>query len=178
MLSVFFKKLLMAKHIKFMEGDITVFDIDYEMHPLLEHQHLYKALQTKYGEQGTQIIYETGKSVATEIAATLHEKFKLKGLEHVNLWQNIIELNGMAKISSINPREKGEVTIKATSSKAKQLNGNKGAAKPEKADPFLAGFLAGIFSHIYDRELDCRETECMAQGAQTCVFEVRPKQKA
>lgn len=41
-------------------------------------------------------------------------------------------------------------------------------ARPQ--DHFMAGFLAGVFSHLAGRPLDCLQTECQAAGAPASRF--------
>jgi len=42
-------------------------------------------------------------------------------------------------------------------------------------DTFLKGVLAGLFSKIYDADIDCIEVECVALGAKSCKFILKPK---
>jgi predicted hydrocarbon binding protein len=39
----------------------------------------------------------------------------------------------------------------------------------------LAGYIAGYCSEVFDMNLLCRETKCMAQGDPFCRFEVKPR---
>lgn len=165
----------MAKHLRFVEGDVAVFEINHVMHPASAHLHLAEQLEKKFGATSQEAVYEAGKNTAGEVAKELFEKFKVKGLESVNLWQNLIELNGMAKVVSINPKEKGFVSVSVSSSIAKHRVAKSGKSKGTKVDYFLAGFLAGIFSQIYDKELECKEVACIAEGAANCSFEIKPK---
>ena len=42
-------------------------------------------------------------------------------------------------------------------------------------DTFLKGVLAGLFSEIYGGDVDCVESECLALGAKSCKFILKPK---
>ena len=42
-------------------------------------------------------------------------------------------------------------------------------------DTFLKGVLAGLFSEIYKEDIDCVEVECVALGAKSCKFILKPK---
>ena len=42
-------------------------------------------------------------------------------------------------------------------------------------DTFLKGVLAGLFSEIYKDDIDCVEVECVALGAKSCKFILKPK---
>jgi predicted hydrocarbon binding protein len=42
-------------------------------------------------------------------------------------------------------------------------------------DTFLKGVLAGLFSKIYKVDIDCVESECVALGAKSCKFILKPK---
>ncbi len=39
----------------------------------------------------------------------------------------------------------------------------------------LQGALVGIFEGITDSKWDCKETECIAQGKEVCIFELKKK---
>ena len=175
MLSSFFKKLLMTKQLHFIEGDVAVFGINHILQPASGHLHLHQLLLEKMGERGAEVVYESGKNAALELARQLYLKFKLKGLESVGLWQNLIELNGMAKIRTVSPKEGGKVLVEATSIVAKTVLQKQGKSKGRKVDVFLAGFLAGVFSQIYNRELECSEVKCLVEGEPFCLFAVQPK---
>jgi len=42
-------------------------------------------------------------------------------------------------------------------------------------DTFLKGVLAGLFSKIYKDDIECVESECVALGAKSCKFILKPK---
>jgi len=174
MLSGFFKRLLMARQLNFMEGDVSIFDIPQVMHPANHHFHLQQTITEKCGEAGKEAIYIAGKKSAEEISQILSEKFKVSGFESVNLWQNIIELSGTAKIVSMSPREGGNATVQAQSSIAKHILKTQGIQKDAREDHYLRGFLAGVFSKIYSKEIVCEETKCMSAGDTCCEFTLKP----
>lgn len=39
----------------------------------------------------------------------------------------------------------------------------------------LAGYIAGYCSEVFDMQLHCRETKCVAKGDDHCEFDVRPR---
>ncbi|OIO25187.1 hypothetical protein AUJ14_04810 [Candidatus Micrarchaeota archaeon CG1_02_55_22] len=175
MLSGFFKRLLMSRQLNFTEGDVTIFDMAYTMHPINYHIHLQQALEEKFGEKSHEILYTTGKRTAEEVAAQFADKFKVTGFDSINLWQNIIELSGTAKIMSISPREGGNVTVQAQSTIAKNMLKLKGKQSSATTDYYLQGFLAGVFSKIYSKEITCTETKCILAGDPYCEFNLSPK---
>ena len=175
MLSGFFKKLLMTKQLRFIEGDVAVFDINHVLQPAIGQVYLHDLLLKKFGEGGKSVVYEAGRGTAKDVADELYNKFKVKGLESVSLWQNLIELNGLAKIKSVSPKEGGRVVVEATSIIAKNVVEKQGKSKGRRIDVFLAGFLAGVFSQIYGKELRCDEIKCIAEGEPFCLFAVQPK---
>lgn len=42
---------------------------------------------------------------------------------------------------------------------------------------FFAGFGAGLFQALFDREVHCHETACAATGAPRCTFEMAPLER-
>lgn len=174
MLSGFFKRLLMARQLNFTEGDVSIFDIPQVMHPTNHHFHLQQTITEKFGENGKDAIYVAGKKSAEEISQILSEKFKVSGFESVNLWQNIIELSGTAKIVSVSPREGGNATVQAQSAIAKHILKIQGKQKDAREDHYLRGFLAGVFSKIYLKEIVCEEIKCICAGDTYCEFSLKP----
>ncbi|MEI7962019.1 MAG: 4-vinyl reductase [archaeon] len=43
------------------------------------------------------------------------------------------------------------------------------------ADVFLRGILAGLFSKIFEEDIDCVEAECAAHTSERCKFIIKPK---
>lgn len=174
MLSGFFKRLLMARQLNFTEGDVSIFDIQHVMHPANYHSHLSAELESRMGAKGREAVYAVGKRSAEEVAQTFSDKFKVSGIESINLWQNVIELSGNAKIVSVSPKEGGNVIVQANSAVSREALKRSGKVKDAHVDSYLAGFLAGVFSKIYSKEIVCVETKCLAAGDTVCEFVLKP----
>ncbi|MEK6923789.1 MAG: V4R domain-containing protein [Candidatus Micrarchaeota archaeon] len=174
MLSGFFKRLLMTRQLNFTEGDVSIFEIPHVMHPANYHWQMHSIMQDRFGDKGRTAIYDCGKLAAEDVSKQLFEKFKVSGIDSINLWHNVIELGGTAKIISVSPREGGFVTVQANSAIARHMLKQSGKAAKERVDYYLCGFMAGIFSKIYSKEITCVETKCIAAGDANCEFSMKP----
>jgi predicted hydrocarbon binding protein len=173
MFSGFFKRLMMVKKLHFLEGDVSIFDIESYIMPLNNLLYLREELHNKYGDEGISIMYLAGKRSSNKLASEFYEKLKLRGFESVNFWKNILELNGICKIVAIETKEGGNVKVELKSSFAKiyvENNSPKGLV-----DEYIAGMLCGIFNSVYSREdLVAKEVKCIACGDACCEFIIAP----
>lgn len=171
MLSSFFKRLLMGRQLEFAEGDIQILETKFSMHSLNQYFH-WREASKKRGSEGLKEIYEIGKSTGKEMAKNYKDKFKLAGIESMNFWKNLIELNGLAKVRIINPKEGGKIYIELESSFAKQYATKKKGS--ENVDEYLVGMLTGVFEEMYNKELTGKETKCSSSGGQFCEIVITP----
>ena len=175
MLSGFFKRLLMARQLQFLEGDIKIFDTEFCMYSINHYLFIRAELETKYGSSGLDILYSVGKQTARDMSQYYAKKFELRGIDSLNFWKNIIELNGLGRIKTLEPRSDGTALIQLESPFAKRHLSLKGKQETILLDNYLAGIFAGILSEIYNKEMDCRETRCISGGETHCEFIATPK---
>lgn len=173
MLSGYFKRLLMARQLHFLEGDVGIFDVNFTMIPTNHYTYLRKMLEKKYSKEGLVLLYNAGKETSVDVASRFYKRFKGQKMETINLWQNIIELTGFAKVQSIRTVEKS-IKIQLTSSFAKKFVETEGKSHAN-VDDFMAGYLAGIFSNIYGKKFECQEVKCIASGSPICEFVIKAK---
>lgn len=174
MLSSYFKRLLMARQLRFIEGEVGIFDVDFTLLPADHYLHLRELLMKKEGSAGTALLYAAGEQTARSVATHFSRKFRAKQQESLILWKNIIELTGCGKVVGLAVRKEA-MTIHIVSAFARRFVQAGGRKKGLLADDFLAGYLAGIFGTIYAKKFVCRETACVAAGSAACEFVLRPK---
>jgi predicted hydrocarbon binding protein len=164
----------MAKQLRFIEGDVAIFNSTYLLYPASIHSHLRSLLNEGNSAKSGKLLYTLGFRTSKDFSEDLDKRFKVKGMESVALWRNIVELQGLAKINRISSNPDGSIIVGAISSLAKD-----DLRKNEKTkvvmDYFIAGFFAGIFTTIYDKEIECVETKCVCTGEAECVFILKPK---
>lgn len=89
---------------------------------------------------------------------TLQEIFNIFGLGELH----IIDLN--------NKDKKAKLRLSDSSIAHVYVERHKKSKEP--VCTITSGILAGMFSFIFDKEVDCVETSCLAQGKQGCEFVV------
>ena len=87
--------------------------------------------------------------------------------------QQIFEIYGLGKlnITELN-KDKKEAKIKLDRSTIAEAQLKKGKSKKPMCS-ITAGILAGIFSYIFDKDVDCIEKKCKAVSGNNCEFEVK-----
>lgn len=174
MLSGYFKRLLMARQVRFMEGDVSIFDVDHALVPTAHYVHLRALLGKKHGKEGIALLYHAGKTTSQGIADHFAKKFRAQRQESLFFWQNIIELTGIAEMKAMTLKEEA-ITVHVVSAFAKTFVETEGQKKGARIDEFLAGYLAGIFSTIYKKNFECSEANCIASGSAQCTFVLKAK---
>jgi predicted hydrocarbon binding protein len=82
----------------------------------------------------------------------------------------LFELYGLGKMNIIsldNKAKKASIEIKDSTIAYAQLK--KGKTK-KSVCTITAGILAGIFSYVFEKDVDCIEKKCKAKGDDSCLF--------
>jgi predicted hydrocarbon binding protein len=123
---------------------------------LVEHAEVYKGLK----DQSLKNIAELSKKIGETdegTIKTLEAVFETYGLGEME----IIDLNNKDKTAK----------IKILGSTMALEHLKKGKSKTATCS-LTAGIIAGIFSFIFNKDVDCTETSCLAKGNGECFFEV------
>lgn len=123
---------------------------------LVDHAQVYKGIKGQSLQNIALLSKKIGKSDAGVIK-TLQDIFDIYGL-------------GKLKILDLNNQNKVAILEIDGSSLAKEQLKEKRSRTPVCA--LTAGILAGIFSYIFNKDVDCIEKQCLAQGNSNCKFEV------
>lgn len=124
---------------------------------IVEHAKVYGKIKDVFIKELSELGQKIGESNDGTIK-TLEELFNIYGLGQMS----IRDLN--------NPGKKVDVAIKDSSLAEEWQLKNKG--KKKKVCTLTAGVIAGMFSFIFGKEIDCIETKCKAQGNSCCEFKV------
>jgi len=125
-----------------------------DLKELIEHAKVYKGLKDESVKNIVALSSKVGKS-SDGMIKTLQDLFELYGLGKMN----IISLDNKAK--------KASIEIKDSTIAYAQLK--KGKTK-KPVCTITAGILAGMFSHIFEKDVDCIEKKCKAKGDDSCLF--------
>ena len=127
-----------------------------DLSELIEHAEVYKGLKTQELATIAQLSKKIGKTDEGTIK-TLETIFEIYGLGNLE----ILDLNNKDKkaILRITNSTMAKMQLKRTKSKTPVCT-------------LTAGILAGIFSHIFGKNVDCKEKTCLAKGQEFCEFNV------
>lgn len=127
-----------------------------DLKELINHAKVYKGLKNESVKNIVTLSKKIGKS-DEGVVKTLQDLFELYGLGKIN----ITNLDNKSKKASIE-------VVDSTIAFAKLKKGK--SKKPVCI--VVAGILAGIFSFIFKKDVNCVEKKCRAMGHPTCSFVV------
>jgi predicted hydrocarbon binding protein len=170
-----FKKLLMARQIKFEEGRIVLFNQRITMNPAYTNVMIQKELEKI---NSAHIIYDSMKELGKQWTRDLQKNYGTKYKDVVKWGINVVTLAGWGtvKIMADKPSEKFLIFRLEDSAVGKTILRNYGKSKIP-VDYSFRGMLAGTFSVLFNTNMDCIETKCIAMGNSICEFVVREKTK-
>jgi len=123
---------------------------------LVEHASVYKGIK----DQSMKNIAELSKKIGKTDDGV------------IKTLQSLFEIYGLGKLEILNldnANKKVLLRIKGSSLALAQLE--KGKAKTPVCT-LTSGVLAGIFSYIFKKDVDCIEKKCLAKGEEICEFAV------
>ena len=177
MLSIFFRKLLLARQASIDEGEIKLLTKNFYMQPLYELVVLQEKIKKEFRKKGLKLIYETGKGGFNDLLMVV-EKFTSKKEEFQRLWLNIFRTCGIGNLEIVEiDKENFKATLRMDKNPfAKEYLRECGKQK-EGVDYLTAGIIAGFFSRFFEKEVECEEKSCIAKGNACCSFAVKPSEK-
>lgn len=175
MLSIFFRKLLLARQARIDEGEITILTKNFYMQPLYELIVLQERIKKEFGKKGLKLIYETGKIGFNDLLRYI-EKFTSKKEEVQSLWLNVLKVCGIGNLEIIEVNKEKLKAILQTNKNpfAREYLKEFGKQK-EGVDYLTAGIIAGFFTRFFEKEVECEEKSCIAKGNVYCSFVVKGK---
>lgn len=117
------------------------------------------------------LYYSVKDSVVFSLRRELELDFGLEGKKSLEFMRSFFVASGWGLIELIDVDfENGRAIVSVDNSPVAKHVIN--AKKP--CDTFLRGFLAGLFSVYFNKNVDCVETKCIALGSLDCEFVVKP----
>jgi predicted hydrocarbon binding protein len=185
MLSPFLQKLLFVNQFGINEGVINILGDRYIMlnaHSVLTLQEIDKTKIYNAAKKSSKSdisgivehaeVYKNLKSQELQNIAQLSKKIGKNDDGIIKTLEMIFGVYGLGKLEIIdidNAKKKAILNLKDSTIALTHLN------KAKSKTPvcvLTAGILAGIFSYIFQKDVDCVEKNCSGKGEAFCQFEV------
>jgi len=185
MLSSLIQKLLFVNQFNLINGKIKILGKDYiliDPYTFLLLQDIDKSTTYKVAKKGSEEgikeivnhaeIYKNIKNQSLKEIALLSQKVGKTDEGTIQTLQKLFEIYGLGKliITNLNNDDKTAI-LKIENSTMAKANLEKTKSK-EPVCVLCAAVLAGIFSYIFKKDVDCIETKCLAQGNNFCEFKI------
>jgi predicted hydrocarbon binding protein len=185
MLSAFLQKLLFINQFEINEGRITILGnkhIMLDASSMLALQEIDKSKIYELGKKSSKSnldnlvehaqVYKNIKSQELSNIAELSKKIGKTDDGVLKTLQTMFEVYGLGKLQILdldNKKNSALIQLNDSSIAATQLK--KGKSKTP-ACTLTSGVLAGIFSYIFGKDVNCVEKKCKAKGDSFCSFEI------
>jgi predicted hydrocarbon binding protein len=177
MISTFIRKLLRFEEstafkglaLSICEKEVKIFGKNFYLQPLEQLAFLQKKLEEKLGKEGLELLYQTAKEGFSNLAKELEGLSDVRS-EYLIELQNLVKHLGFGnvKVIEVNDREcKGLVRVEENP--FPDLVETKGCV-----DYLLAGIIAGYFCKYFEKNVECKEVACKAEGKRYCEFIIQP----
>jgi predicted hydrocarbon binding protein len=167
MLNDFIKRLLMMRQFSIENGKIELLkdsqllvnsDLITQL-GLIDPEKFYKLVKENVKEKTisyTKVMGSTPSMISVESLKSLFESLGI----------------GSLQIQDINKTEK-RALIKITNSAIALSHIEKKIKSKEPVCNYVSGVLAGAFSAIFEKDVNCKELNCMVLGSKQCEFVIR-----
>ncbi len=144
----------------------------YIIMPLREIQTLWDSFEEMISETGFSfVVYNAGKRSGRTCALWFKTKFKLEGEELLNAIKDYMRAIGMGIVEfhDVN-KETGTARVIIRDN----FEGIK-RRKPRPACYYTRGYIAGILSEVFGKDVGVTEKKCVAAGDEYCEFEAKAR---
>lgn len=122
-------------------------------------------------ELNRKIYYSVKDAIKTDLNKNFQINFGVHGDKGIDFMETFFTASGWGKLQRTDlDFEKKQALVTVSNSPVAQHC--KKAKVP--VDCFLRGFLAGIFSIYFKKDVDCVEVNCLAIGDNNCNFIIKP----
>lgn len=171
MLNSFYDKFIFTNGLQYKHNNFYLLNLPFVIAPneifigLLEQDD--EAFERK-------LYYSTKDSVKKHFMSEVDTDFGLKGEKLVNFLETYFVSSGWGTISNVDLDFENKKAIVKVSNNPFSIHLHKKVSSP--CDHFLRGIFAGIFSRIFNAEIDCVEVHCAALGESDCEFIIKKKE--
>lgn len=164
MISAFLKKLLFVRQFSIVDGKIEML----EKREIMLPSDLFFKIQ-----ESNDKVYEVSKKAALKSTKEFAVKIGRSEDGMMENLKNIFESFGIGpiEIPDLNNEKKEAIVIVKESLIATEYKTLEKNSKKNSCD-LIAGILAGMFSHLFDSNIDAMETKCLSTGAPYCSFKI------
>jgi len=186
-LSPILKKLLFVRQFSIDEGKIELLggrEIMLNASAILELQNIDESklydLGKKSGFKNISVavehakVYKRIKDVFIDEIADLSKKIGQTDEGTLRMLQEIFNVYGLGEMSieKIDNKEKEAIVVIRESTIAQEWRSKNRKHSKNPVCTLTAGVIAGVFSYLMGKQIDCVETQCLAQGRSYCAFKV------
>ena len=184
-LSPILKKLLFVRQFSMDEGKIDLLgtrEIMLNASAILELQEIDESKFYNIAKKSTfknitgfvehAKVYDRMKDVFMAEIANLGKKIGQTDEGVIRVLQDIFNVYGLGEMSIDNidnAQREALIIVRGSAIADEWINKHKKHSKTQVCT-LTAGVLAGIFSYIFGKEVDCVEVHCTAQGKNYCLF--------
>ena len=185
MLSSLLQRLLFVNQFSIIDGKVEILGNRYIMldsNDLLVLQEIDKTKMYKAVKDGSRSniqnlvehaqVYKGIKDQSLKNIAELSKKIGKSDEGVIKTLQSLFDIYGLGKLEILdldNKNSKAKLKVKDSSLALAQIKKGKTRAT---VCTLTAGVLAGIFTYIFEKNVDCAENTCLAKGDDFCEFEV------
>lgn len=186
MISPFLQKLMFVRQFGIDKGKIDLLGNRYVLFDALalfeiqkiDETKLYEAIKNSSFKNISEAVksakvYQNVKDVFMESIAKLGDKIGKSDEGTLMTLKEIFEvygLGGMDIVDLDNTKKKAVIRLRESSIALEYKQRYKKTNAP--VDIIAAGVLAGMFSYVFKKKVDCVEKSCIAQGNESCRFEI------
>lgn len=183
MLSALLQRLMFVNQFKMSEGKIEVLGIRYAMLNAsdllclqeIDESKMYASMKGNSKKDLKELInhakvYKGLKNESIKNIVDLSKKIGKSDEGAVKVIQDLFELYGLGKMKIVhldNNLKKASIEVVDSTLAFARLKEGK-SKKP--VCTVISGILAGIFSFLFKKDVDCIEKKCSAQGNSSCFF--------
>jgi predicted hydrocarbon binding protein len=172
MFSTFISRLILLRQFSILEDGFKILGENFYFQPMNQLSIFQKKVEEKFGQKGLTLIYETSKQSFFEFIKKV-EKFADNRKKFFDVLLNLIRQFGFGNIEVVEIKEFQAIVQVKNNPFAREYVKLFGFQK-KGVDYLLAGILAGYFSKIFDKNVECKEKTCIAKGEAYCNFIVKP----
>ena len=170
MLNNFFDKFIFTSTLKYTHNNFYLIDLPFLITPIETLVGLCEVQDINFQKK----IYESvKKSTAESLMKEFGANFGGDKKKQTELLETFFTASGWGQIQTIDLQSdtKRAIIVLDNSPFAAKLKGKTQLS----ADVFLRGTIAGMFSKIFEDNIDCVEVECAALAGEKCKFIIKPK---
>ncbi len=186
MISPFLQKLMFVRQFGIDKGKVDILGNNYVMLDALalfeiqkiDQRKLYEVLKDSSFKNISQAVeyadvYKNVKDVFLDSIAKLGAKIGKTDQGTLTTLQELFNVYGLGNLEIVkldNENKAASLILRDSTIAREYLKKYKKSS--ESVDMIAAGILAGIFSFVFKKQVDCVEEKCLASGAGYCQFRV------